>query len=70
MKQTKKLGPKYRLDNAMPRNVMLSAEHVEKARRIGRGNLSAGVRKAVEEYKEAQDATTARTSDDRGMGEG
>lgn len=55
MKQTKKLGPKYRLENAMPRNVMLSAEHAEKARRIGRGNLSAGVRKAVEEYKDDQE---------------
>lgn len=58
MKQTKKLGPKYRLKHPMPRNVMLSAEHADKARRIGRGNLSAGVRLAVEEYKEAQGASS------------
>jgi len=55
MKQTKKLGPKHRLEHPMPRNVMLSAEHAEKTRRIGRGNLSAGVRKAVEEYKDDQE---------------
>jgi len=51
MKQTKKLGPKHRLEHPMPRNVMLSAEHAEKARQIGGGNMSAGVRKALEKYK-------------------
>lgn len=63
MKPTKKLGPKHQLVNPMPRNLMLTAEVIDKARRIGKGNLSAGVRKAVTEYP--QDTTTARTSDDQ-----
>jgi len=63
MKPTKKIGPKHQLVNPMPRNVMLTEEVINKARRIGKGNLSAGVRKAVTEYP--QDATTARTSDDQ-----
>lgn len=68
MKPTQKIGPKHRLVNPMPRNLMLTAEVIDKARRIGKGNLSGGVRKAVMEYP--QDATTARTSDDRGAGDG
>ena len=55
MKPTKKIGPKHQLVNPMPRNLMLTEEVIEKARRIGRGNLSAGVRKAVEEYKDDQE---------------
>lgn len=47
----KKRGPKPKLVDATPRNVMLTTELVEKARRIGGGNMSAGVRKALEEYK-------------------
>jgi len=67
-KPTQKIGPKHKLVNPMPRNLMLTEAVIDKARRIGKGNLSAGVRKAVTEYP--QDATTARTSDDRGAGEG
>ena len=63
MKPTKKIGPKHQLVNPMPRNLMLTEEVIDKARRIGKGNLSAGVRKAVTEYP--QDATTARTIDDQ-----
>ena len=62
-KPTQKIGPKHQLKNPMPRNLMLTEEVIDKARRIGKGNLSAGVRKAVEEYP--QDTTTARTSDDQ-----
>jgi len=51
MKQTKKLGPKHRLEHPMPRNLMLTEEVIDKARRIGKGNLSAGVRKAVMCYE-------------------
>ena len=47
----KKRGPKPRLVDAIPRNIMLTAELAEKARQIGGGNMSAGVRKALEEYK-------------------
>jgi len=61
-KTTNKLGPKTR-HYAIPRNVMLTEEIIEKARRIGKGNLSAGVRKAVTEYP--MDANTARASDDQ-----
>ena len=62
MKPTKKIGPKTR-HYAIPRNVMLTEEVIDKARRIGKGNLSAGVRKAVMEYP--QDTATAHTSDDQ-----
>lgn len=54
MKQTEKLGPKFRLENPTPRNIMLTAALVEKAREIGKGNLSAGVRRAVEEYDDKE----------------
>jgi len=47
----KKRGPKPRLADAIPRNIMLTNELAEKARQIGGGNMSAGVRKALEEYK-------------------
>jgi len=63
MKPTKKIGPKHQLVNPMPRNLMLTEAVINKARRIGKGNLSAGVRKAVMEYP--QDATTGRTGDDQ-----
>jgi len=53
-KPTKKIGPKHQLVNPMPRNLMLTEEVIDKARRIGNGNLSAGVRKAVMEYKEIE----------------
>ena len=49
----KKRGPKPKLVDALPRNIMLTTELVEKARRIGGGNMSAGVRKALEEHKPA-----------------
>ena len=54
MKQTEKIGPKHQLVNPMLRNLMLTEEVIDKARRIGKGNLSAGVRKAVTEYKEKE----------------
>lgn len=63
MKPTQKIGPKHQLVNPMPRNLMLTEAVIDKARKIGNGNLSAGVRKAVTEYP--QDATTARTSEDQ-----
>lgn len=50
MKPTQKIGPKHQLVNPMPRNLMLTEEVIDKARRIGKGNLSAGVRKAVMEH--------------------
>lgn len=50
MKPTKKIGPKHQLVNPMPRNLMLTEEVIDKARKIGKGNLSAGVRKAVSEH--------------------
>jgi len=62
-KQTQKLGPKHQLVSPMPRNLMLTEAVIDKARRIGKGNLSAGVRKAVMEYP--QGAATAHTSDDQ-----
>jgi len=61
MKPTKKIGPKHQLVSPKPRNLMLTEAVIDKARRIGKGNLSAGVRKAVMEYP--QDTTTAHTSD-------
>lgn len=54
MKQTQKIGPKHQLVNPMPRNLMLTEAVIDKARRIGKGNLSAGVRRAVTEYKEME----------------
>lgn len=53
MNERKPAGPKPKLKNARAVNLMLTDETIEKARAIGRGNVSAGVRKAVEEYKDA-----------------
>lgn len=44
-------GPKTRILNRRTINISLSAEQIEKARKIGRGNTSAGVRKALDEYE-------------------
>src|SRR5690625_5108718 len=60
-KPTHKIGPKHKLVNPMPRNLMLTEAVIDKARRIGNGNLSAGVRMAVTELP--TDAITTRKSD-------
>lgn len=53
MKERKPAGPKPTIKNRRIINLSLGEDVVEKARSIGRGNVSAGVRKAVEEYKDA-----------------
>src|SRR5690625_6700571 len=45
-KPTQKIGPKHKLVNPMPRNLMLTEAVIDKARRIGKGKLSAGGPKA------------------------
>ena len=44
-------GPKTRIKNRRTINISLSAEHSDKARKIGLGNTSAGVRRALDEYE-------------------
>lgn len=50
MNERKPAGPKPKLKNPRAVNLMLTDETIEKARTIGRGNVSAGVREAVEKY--------------------
>lgn len=45
-------GPKPRLENRRSINVSLTDDLIERAREIGRGNISAGVRLALEAYRE------------------
>lgn len=47
----KPAGPKTKIQNRRTINISLAAEHIEKARRIGLGNTSAGVRRAIDEYE-------------------
>lgn len=51
IKPRKPAGPKRKLVNARMINVNLTDELVEKARDIGKGNISAGIRKALEKWK-------------------
>lgn len=44
-------GPKTRIPNRRTINISLAADQIEKARKIGRGNTSAGVRTAIDEYE-------------------
>lgn len=44
-------GPKTKIPNRRTINISLAAEQIEKARRIGLGNTSAGVRTAIDEYE-------------------
>lgn len=50
-KQRKPAGPKPTIKARRLINLSMGAEHVEKAREIGSGNISRGVRMAVENYK-------------------
>lgn len=55
MKQEKKTripaGPKTKIINRRTINISLAAEQIEKARKIGLGNTSAGVRAAIDGYE-------------------
>lgn len=44
-------GPKTRIPNRRTINISLSADQIEKARKIGRGNTSEGVRAAIDKYE-------------------
>lgn len=44
-------GPKTRIHNRRTINISLAADQIDKARKIGRGNTSAGVRAAIDEYE-------------------
>lgn len=50
-KPRKPAGPKTKIPNRRTINISLAAEHIEKARKIGLGNTSAGIRKALDEYE-------------------
>ena len=50
-KTRKPAGPKTRIPNRRTINISLAAEQIMKARKIGLGNISAGVRKALDEYE-------------------
>lgn len=50
-KPRKPAGPKPKLVNARTINLGLTVELIEKARVIGKGNVSRGVRMALESYK-------------------
>lgn len=50
-KPRKPAGPKTCIHNRRTTNISLAAEQTEKARKVGRGNISAGVRKALDEYE-------------------
>lgn len=52
MNERKPSGPKPKLKNPRAVNLMLTDETIEKARTIGRGNVSAGVREAVDKHEE------------------
>lgn len=47
-------GPKTRIENRRMINISLAAEQIDKARKIGRGNTSAGVRAAIDKYEEQE----------------
>lgn len=47
----KSRGPKTKLVNRRCTNVTLTDAHIEKAKQLGRGNTSAGIRLALEQYK-------------------
>lgn len=44
--------PRFGADAMKRHNVMLDAKTIEKARRLGNGELSAGIRRAVKEARE------------------
>ena len=44
-------GPKTRIKNRRTTNISLAAEQIEKARKIGLGNTSAGIRTMIDEYE-------------------
>ena len=50
-KPRKPAGPKVRIKNRRTINISLAAEQIEKARKIGLGNTSAGIRAAIDEYE-------------------
>ena len=50
-KPRKTAGPKVRIPNRRTINISLAAEQIEKARKIGLGNTSAGVRRAIDKYE-------------------
>ena len=50
-KPRKPAGPKTRIHNRRTINISLAADQIEKARKIGLGNTSAGVRRALDEYE-------------------
>lgn len=50
-KPRKTAGPKTKIQNRRTINISLAAEHIEKARNIGLGNTSAGIRRALDEFE-------------------
>lgn len=50
-KPRKTAGPKTKIPNRRTINISLAAEQIEKARRIGLGNTSAGIRAAIDGYE-------------------
>lgn len=50
-KPRKTAGPKTKIQNRRTINISLAAKQIEKARNIGLGNISAGVRKAIDEFE-------------------
>ena len=51
MNERKPAGPKKKMENRKIINVSLDEFHLEKAREIGRGNVSLGLRLAIESHK-------------------
>lgn len=51
----KPAGPKKRIERRRTINVSLSDDHIERAREIGKGNISAGLREAVDKYEGNKD---------------
>ena len=49
-KTRKTAGPKIKIPNRRTINISLAEEQIMKAREIGLGNTSAGVRRAIDEY--------------------
>lgn len=50
-KPRKPAGPKTRIQNRRTINISLAEEQIMKARKIGLGNTSAGIRAAIDEYE-------------------
>lgn len=50
-KPRKPAGPKPKLVNARTINLGLTVELIEKARAIGKGNISDGVRRCIESFQ-------------------